>query len=125
MDLLIHGDGGVVEGGDHPKLGVGVESAVSVGSAVRSAADRGMGTVDGAADGLQLLLRAVNHRIHVRHGCAEPIHGALREIAVLGYAMTHFGVGDLQEDCAARAGKEDTLRTNVSKSTNHLNTLAP
>ncbi|MDI2023683.1 hypothetical protein PJL18_04231 [Paenarthrobacter nicotinovorans] len=84
-----------------------------------------MRPVDGASDGFELFLGTIDHRVHVGHGGPEPVHGALREVAVLGYAVAHTRIGDLQENGAARAGQQDALRTDIRQSSSHPNTLAP
>ena len=84
-----------------------------------------MGTIDGAAHRSDLFFGAVNHGVNIGQRGPEPVLRPVGKVAVVRDSVANPGVGNLKEDRAARTGEKDALRTNVCKSSSHLNTVAP
>ncbi|MCY1557574.1 hypothetical protein D9M68_944330 [compost metagenome] len=82
-----------------------------------------MGTVHAATHRRHLLLGAVDNGIHVGEGGTKPVQRTLGKVAVLGDAVTHRRVGDLQQNCPPCPGQQNAFCSHVGKSTHHAHTL--
>ena len=82
-----------------------------------------MRLVHAAANGRYLVLGSVPHRVDVGERGTEPVKGPGNEVAVLGDAVAHRGVRDLQQNGAAGPREQNAFRSDVGQVAHHGHTI--